>query len=238
MARHRGDACSRTASKRSRCRCCIPTPTPSTSCASRTSCARRYPAASSALSSEVLPEIREYERTSTTVVNAYVGPVVSRYLQALRARCSEGGFHGRLLMMQSSGGTMDVGQVIERRPREVESGPAAGVIGALRPRRACRLRASDHLRHGGTTAKASLIERQSYGAPMNTRSAVASRSPAAWRRAAATRSKLPVIDVSEVGAGGGSIVRIDTVARCKWGRRAPARCRVRPVTTGAAPSRP
>lgn len=78
------------------------------------------------ISHEVLPEIREYERTSTTVVNAYVGPLVSRYLLALQTRLIESGVTGRLLMMQSSGGTLDIDRVIAKPATVIESGPAAG----------------------------------------------------------------------------------------------------------------
>ena len=80
------------------------------------------------ISHEVLPEIREYERTSTTVVNAYVGPLVSQYLTALQKRLKDSGINGRLLMMQSSGGTLDVERVIAKPATVIESGPAAGVV--------------------------------------------------------------------------------------------------------------
>ena len=88
----------------------------------------RLPNCFISVSSEVLPEIREYERTSTTVVNAYVGPVMSRYLQSLQERFASQGVKGRLLMMQSSGGTLDVQQVLAKPATVVESGPAAGVV--------------------------------------------------------------------------------------------------------------
>lgn len=177
------------------------------------------------ISSEVLPEIREYERTSTTVVNAYIGPVISRYLQLLRQQLADAGFTGRLLMMQSSGGTMDIAQVIARPATVVESGPAAGVIGALR----LGINAGyDNLitfDMGGTTAKASLIE---AGAVVTTDEYEVGGGISLSSRLAKGGGyalKLPVIEVSEVGAGGGSLVHVD----------AGGALRVGPESAGAVP---
>jgi len=186
---------------------------------------QELPDAFVSVSSEVLPEIREYERTSTTVVNAYVGPVMARYLTSLQRRLAESGIHGPLLMMQSSGGTMDVARVVERPATVVESGPAAGVIGAAR----LGARAGyDHLitfDMGGTTAKASLIE---AGAVVSTDEyevggGISLSSQLA--KGGGYALKLPVIDVSEVGAGGGSIVRVDAGGAPKVG----------PESAGAVP---
>jgi len=177
------------------------------------------------VSCEVLPEIREYERTSTTVVNAYIGPVVSDYLRALQEQLLAAGIEGRLLMMQSSGGTLDVEQVIAKPATVVESGPAAGVIGAARL--GVRSGHADVITFdmGGTTAKASLIEggevvgTDEYevggGISLNSRMV----------KGGGYALKLPVIDVSEVGAGGGSIVRIDAGGALKVG----------PDSAGASP---
>lgn len=177
------------------------------------------------VSCEVLPEIREYERTSTTVVNAYIGPVVSDYLRSLQQRLTEAGIDGRLLMMQSSGGTLDVEQVIAKPATVVESGPAAGVIGAARL--GARSGHGDLITFdmGGTTAKASLIEGGAVvgtdeyevggGISLNSRMV----------KGGGYALKLPVIDVSEVGAGGGSIVRVDAGGALKVG----------PDSAGASP---
>lgn len=177
------------------------------------------------VSSEVLPEIREYERTSTTVVNAYIGPVMSQYLQSLRARLTEGDIHAPLLMMQSSGGTMDVKQVLARPATVVESGPAAGVIGAAR----LGTRAGhDNLitfDMGGTTAKASLIEAGQAVATDEYEVGGGISLSSRLAKGGGYALKLPVIDVSEVGAGGGSIVRIDAGGGLKVG----------PDSAGAAP---
>lgn len=177
------------------------------------------------VSSEVLPEIREYERTSTTVVNAYIGPVVTRYLGLLREQLVANGFHGRLLMMQSSGGTIDVRQVIARPATVVESGPAAGVIGALRLGVHAGYENLITFDMGGTTAKASLIE---AGAVVTTDEYEVGGGISLSSRLAKGGGyalKLPVIDVSEVGAGGGSLVHID----------AGGALRVGPESAGAVP---
>jgi N-methylhydantoinase A len=171
------------------------------------------------VSSDVLPEIREYERTSTTVVNAYVGPVMSRYLSSLRERLATRGVRGRLLMMQSSGGMMDLEQVIARPATVVESGPAAGVVGAVRLGTQAGYANLITFDMGGTTAKASLIEdgavittdEYEVGGGISLSSGLAKGGGYAL--------KLPVIDVSEVGAGGGSIVRVDAGGALKVGPR-------------------
>ena len=169
------------------------------------------------ISSEVLPEIREYERTSTTVVNAYIGPVVARYLRSLQARLKDDGIGARLLMMQSSGGTLDVERVIAKPAQVVESGPAAGVVGAARLGVHAGYRDIITFDMGGTTAKASLIEdgkvvgtdEYEVGGGISLNSKLVKGGGYAL--------KLPVIDVSEVGAGGGSIVRVDAGGALKVG---------------------
>jgi N-methylhydantoinase A len=169
------------------------------------------------VSSEVLPEIREYERTSTTVVNAYVGPVVSRYLRSLQRRLAQGGIGARLVMMQSSGGTIDVAQVLERPVIVVESGPAAGVIGAACM--AARAAAFNLITFdmGGTTAKASLIDRGEITATDEYEVGGGISMSGGLAKGGGYALKLPVIDVSEVGAGGGSIVRLDAGNALKVG---------------------
>jgi N-methylhydantoinase A len=175
------------------------------------------PACFVTISSEVLPEIREYERTSTTVVNAYVGPVVSRYLRSLQTRLRQGGIAARLVMMQSSGGTIDVAQVLERPVIVVESGPAAGVVGAAR----MAARASElnliTFDMGGTTAKASLIDQGQIAATDEYEVGGAISMSGGLAKGGGYALKLPVVDVSEVGAGGGSIVRLDAGNALKVG---------------------
>jgi N-methylhydantoinase A len=164
-----------------------------------------------------LPEIREYERTSTTAVNAYVGPMVSRYLRSLQQRLAHGGIQARLVMMQSSGGTIDVAQVLARPALVVESGPAAGVVGAAR----LGARAGhDNLitfDMGGTTAKASLIDGGDILSTDDYEVGGGISMSGGLAKGGGYALKLPVIDVSEVGAGGGSIVRIDAGNALKVG---------------------
>jgi N-methylhydantoinase A len=169
------------------------------------------------VSSEVLPEIREYERTSTTVVNAYVGPVMARYLGSLREQLAERGVRGQLLMMQSSGGMMDVEQVIARPATVVESGPAAGVIGAARIGKNAGYEHIITFDMGGTTAKASLIESGSVVATDEYEVGGGISLSSRLAKGGGYALKLPVIDVSEVGAGGGSLVRVDAGGALKVG---------------------
>jgi N-methylhydantoinase A len=171
------------------------------------------------LSADILPQKREYERTSTTVINAYVGPPVSRYMQALIDDLRGAGVGGRLMVMQSSGGIIDAQSVVRKPAHIVECGPAAGVIGALEMAGASGYRNVITLDMGGTTAKASLIENgklglaaeYEVGGGMSARSALAGGGGYAL--------KLPVIDISEVGAGGGSIVWLDKAGALKVGPR-------------------
>jgi N-methylhydantoinase A len=186
---------------------------------------RRLPHCFVSVSHEVLPEIREYERTSTTVANAYIGPRVANYLQSLSDRLVGRGITGRLLMMQSSGGTLDIKSVIAKPATVVESGPAAGVIGAAHL--GGRAGYSDIITFdmGGTTAKAALIEN---GKVMGTDEYEVGGGISLSSRlvkGGGYALKLPVIDVSEVGAGGGSVVRIDAAGALKVG----------PQSAGAVP---
>jgi N-methylhydantoinase A len=177
------------------------------------------------VSSDVLPEIREYERTSTTVVNAYIGPVVARYLESLQRRLKECGIGGRLMMMQSGGGAMDVARVIAKPAQIVESGPAAGVIGAARLGARAGYRDIITFDMGGTTAKASLIEDGGVASTDEYEVGGGISLSSKLAKGGGYALKLPVIDVSEVGAGGGSIVRIDSGGALKVG----------PQSAGATP---
>ena len=177
------------------------------------------------ISSDVLPEIREYERTSTTVVNAYVGPVMARYLSSLREQLADRGLRGPLLMMQSSGGTMALEQVIARPATVVESGPAAGVIGAARIGARAGYAHLITFDMGGTTAKASLVEDGAVVATDEYEVGGGISLSSRLAKGGGYALKLPVIDVSEVGAGGGSIVQVDAGGGLKVG----------PESAGAVP---
>ena len=176
-------------------------------------------------SHEILPEIGEYERTSTVVVNAYLGPVVSRYLTSLTKQLNEMGIRRPLQIMQSNGGLMSAQSTIAKPVAILESGPAAGVIAAARLARKAGVTHLITLDVGGTTAKTAIVEEGEpakttefeVGAGINTASRLSNGGGYAI--------KLPVIDISEIGAGGGSQISID-VAGC---------LHVGPQSAGAVP---
>jgi N-methylhydantoinase A len=161
------------------------------------------------LSSEVLPEVREYERTASTVVDAYVKPVVSRYLRKLRASLGERGVRSALLVMQSSGGLVSGEGAAGRPVRIIESGPAAGVIAASAAGRTAGFENLIAFDMGGTTAKASIIERGEIH--LSPEYEVGSEVSQASRliKGGGHLIRIPAIDIAEVGAGGGSIAWID-----------------------------
>ena len=160
-------------------------------------------------SADVLPEIREYERTSTVVVNAYLGPIVKRYLLSLENRLKVAGLAAPLSIVQSSGGAMSAQAAAETPAAIIESGPAAGVIAAANLGRAAGYTEIITFDMGGTTAKAAMIEggeptrttEYEVGAGINLSSKLV--------KGGGHAVKMPFIDVSEIGAGGGSIVRLD-----------------------------
>lgn len=170
-------------------------------------------------SSEILPVIREYERTSTTVINAFLGPTLQRYFASLRAHLRGIGIDAPLQVMKSDGGIMSVQTATEKPAYLVESGPAAGVIGAARFGRLMQLHDCIAVDMGGTTAKASMVEGgevprtgdYEVGAGINLSSRLVMGGGYAL--------KLPVIDISEIGAGGGSLVEIDAGGLLRVGPR-------------------
>ena len=169
----------------------------------------RAPGLAFCLSSDVLPQIKEYERTSTTVINAYVLPVIRGYLAELRARLDRAGVSAPLLLMQSNGGLMSDAAAGARPCMIIESGPAGGVIGALALARRLGLDDVITFDMGGTTAKASLIEggraTRSQEYSVGGGIMIGSR----LMTGAGYLLKTPAIDLAEVGAGGGSLVWID-----------------------------
>ena len=183
------------------------------------------PGAFISLSVDVLPQKLEYERTSTTVINAYVGPPVKHYVQSMVSQVRRAGIGGRLMVMQSSGGILDAGAVAENPARIVECGPAAGVVGAQHFTARAGYDNVITLDMGGTTAKASLIEsgRVLFAEEYEVGGGMSSRS--ALMGGGGYSLKLPVIDISEVGAGGGSIAWLDKAGSLKVG----------PQSAGAVP---
>lgn len=177
------------------------------------------------LSSELLPEIREYERTSTTVVNAYVLPLVKHYLESLGQKLAQRKVSKSLTIMQSSGGAMSAAAAAERPIHIIESGPAAGVVGAAELARRLGDLSLLSFDMGGTTAKAALVDRGKFlrvnslevGGGINIAGRLLSGG--------GYHVRAPAIDIAEVGAGGGSIARLD----------AGGALRVGPDSAGAAP---
>jgi N-methylhydantoinase A len=167
------------------------------------------PGISCSLSCEILPEVREYERTSTTVINAYVRPVVERYLRSLLRRLAEDGMDAPVFLMQSNGGILPARTAMLHPVQIVESGPAAGVVSARFAARLAGISNAIAFDMGGTTAKASLIE--SGQIPITTDFEVGGGLSGQGTNLAGGgyAMKVPVIDISEVGTGGGSIVAVD-----------------------------
>ncbi len=159
--------------------------------------ARLLPGAYVSLSSEVLPQIKEYERFGTTVVNAYVGPVLAGYLGRLEKRLGEAGYRGRVLIMQSHGGVATIADSVRLAAGAVLSGPAGGIAGSAHCARvlggAGNLITFDM---GGTSTDIALLE---GGEPQLTGDKAVGGSKVA----------LPSIDIHTLGAGGGSIARVD-----------------------------
>ena len=162
------------------------------------------------LSHAILREFREYERTSTTVLNAYVAPIVDRYLGQIETMLTRGGFDRSFLVMQSNGGAMSVAQARDRPVSTMESGPVAGVIGAGRLGQAMGHPSVIAFDMGGTTAKTSLII--DGEAPVVTGYHIGGA-------VTGHPMMLPVVDIVEIGAGGGSIAWIDAAGGLKVGPR-------------------
>src|SRR5215469_10932595 len=160
------------------------------------------------LSHEILREYREFERMSTTVVNAYIGPKVGGYVQSLNANLGEIGFRGALSIMRSNGGVMTPEFATECPVAMMESGPVGGIIASAQMGLALGFKNVISFDMGGTTAKASLV-----------RDGEATLAPGYYvgGYAGGHPVMLPMIDVVEVGAGGGSIAWIDEIGALKVG---------------------
>lgn len=168
--------------------------------------------------SEILPEIREYERTSTAVVNAYVGPVIRHYADALSDRLSSIGVHAPIEMMHSGGGIMRLAASVKRAAALVESGPAAGVIACARLVHGDRTSANViSFDMGGTTTKAALIENGEAARTVEYEVGAGINLSSKLVKGGGYPIKMPFIDVSEIGAGGGSLVALDNLGRVTVG---------------------
>ena len=170
-------------------------------------------------SADILPEIREYERASTTVVNAYIGPVVATYLGSLTRQLKDIGLEAPLQIMQSSGGVMAAEAAIEKPAYIVESGPAAGVIACARVAAKTGHDNVISLDMGGTTAKTAIIENGVPGRTAEYEIGAGINLSSRLVKGGGYPIKLPFVDVSEIGAGGGSIVSVDGEGRIDVGPR-------------------
>jgi N-methylhydantoinase A len=163
---------------------------------------RLYPELSAVASHQITREWREYERTSTAVLSAYVHPNTNRYLDSLERRLEEDGFSGNAFVMQSNGGIASMAAARRNPITMVESGPASGVLGAVALGQLIDEPNIIALDIGGTTAKCSLIE--------NAQVRLTTDYRIDWSRTKAGYPiKTPVVDIVEIGNGGGSIAWID-----------------------------
>ena len=186
---------------------------------------------------DISPEQGEFERTSTAAVNSYVGPVVHNYVTELSRNLHDRGIDSPFSIMQSSGGLLDAQAVAEKPVQIIESGPAAGVIAVQKLAQLLELDNVVAFDMGGTTAKASLIENgrpfvasdYEVGGGMNiTRS---------MGKGAGYTIRVPSIDIAEVGAGGGSIINVDTAGAMHVGPQS-AGSRPGPACYGQGGERP
>jgi N-methylhydantoinase A len=168
----------------------------------------RFPDLDVSLSSEVDPEYREYERTSTTVVNAVLGPLVRGYLERLATRARDLAVTAPIYVMQSNGGMAALEAVAERPATMIESGPASGVIGAAYLGRALGLGNILSFDMGGTTAKAGTITNSEPQLTTEFEAAGRTHSGRAVK-GSGYPVRFPFIDLAEVSAGGGTIAAVD-----------------------------
>ena len=178
----------------------------------------RLPAISISTSTQLLPQIQEFERTSTTVINAYLRPVVESYVTALSERIRDIGIKVPLMIMQSNGGVLP-GPLVGANPVYIiESGPAAGVVGSQRLGQHLGLGNLIVLDMGGTTAKASIIHDGEFtimpGAEVGE-----AQAGSRLIQGAGYPIQMPTIDIAEVGAGGGSIAWMDAGGGIQVGPR-------------------
>jgi 5-oxoprolinase (ATP-hydrolysing) len=180
-----------------------------------------FPGVSVSVSSDVVPEIREFERTSTTVCNAYVQPLVDRYLGRLEEELRARGFDGRFLLMQSSGG-LAAPSTVRRFPiRLLESGPAGGASIAAFLGKGLGVRELVSFDMGGTTAKICLVR----GGEPDLAAEMEAARVHRFKKGSGITVKSPVVDLIEIGAGGGSIAASDRLGLLRVG----------PLSAGADP---
>jgi N-methylhydantoinase A/oxoprolinase/acetone carboxylase beta subunit len=183
--------------------------------------ASEAPGISVSISYHVLPQIKEYERTSTTVTNAYVKPLTGRYLSKLDSRLKSIGFQGKLFIMLSSGGVTSVDTAAEFPVRIIESGPTAAVIAGQYYGKHFNISEMFCFDMGGTTAKSCLIQKGVAGVVPTFEVGRVQR----FMKGSGITIQVPVVDLMEIGAGGGSIAKVSKLGTLQVG----------PESSGAMP---
>ncbi|MBI5583471.1 MAG: hydantoinase/oxoprolinase family protein, partial [Deltaproteobacteria bacterium] len=179
------------------------------------------PNLSVSISYHVLPQIKEYERTSTTVTNAYVKPLTGRYLTKLAGRLESIGFQGKLFIMLSSGGVTSLETAAEFPVRIIESGPTAAVIAGQYYGKHFNISEMFCFDMGGTTAKSCLIQKGVAGVVPTFEVGRVQR----FMKGSGLTIQVPVVDLMEIGAGGGSMAKVSKLGTLQVG----------PESSGAAP---
>ncbi len=174
---------------------------------------KKTPDLSLSTSYEVLPQIREYERTCTTATNAYVKPITAKYLAKLSARLESLGFQGKLFIMLSSGGITSVETAREYPVRIIESGPTAAVIASQHYGKMFEIKDMFCFDMGGTTAKSCLIQKGHAGLVSTFEVGRVQR----FKKGSGLPIQVPVVDLMEIGAGGGSIARMSKMGLLQVG---------------------
>ncbi len=182
---------------------------------------KEAPGMSVSISYYVLPQIKEYERTSTTVTNAYVKPLTGRYLSKLKGRLESIGFEGKLFIMLSSGGITSVDTAAQFPVRIIESGPTAAVIAGQYYGKHFNISEMFCFDMGGTTAKSCLIQKGVAGVVPTFEVGRVQR----FMKGSGLTIQVPVVDLMEIGAGGGSIAKVSKLGTLHVG----------PESSGAAP---
>lgn len=174
---------------------------------------KNAPDLSLSTSFEVLPQIREYERTCTTATNAYVKPITSKYLQNLSSRLDGLGFGGKLYIMLSSGGITSIDTARQFPVRIIESGPTAAVIASQHYGKLFKIKDMFCFDMGGTTAKSCLIQKGQAGLVSTFEVGRVQR----FKKGSGLPIQVPVVDLMEIGAGGGSIATINKLGLLQVG---------------------
>jgi len=177
------------------------------------------------VSHEIAPEAREYERTSTTVIAAYLAPIVSRYVQSLKSGLIDLGLPDSFWMMKSNGGLVTFDYAADHPEQLVESGPAAGVLAAAAAARDLELDDVISFDMGGTTAKAALVSQGEPALNMDYEVGGQVHAGGFLSRGTGYPLRSPVIDLAEVGTGGGSVAWVDGGGGLRLG----------PMSSGAMP---